>query len=87
MSSSTTPPATFTLEELAVIRSVVKLMTMRGAWQEEELEDAGKITKRIAQVLQHATQGHKLVWAFGTTAAPAASSVDVLKTDGETKSQ
>jgi hypothetical protein len=61
-SSQAPEPPAFTLQELTVIRSIVKLGTLRGAWYEEELEDVGKIAKRIIRVLAHAEQGNKLGW-------------------------
>ena len=54
--------APFDVAELTLLRSMLRLATMRGAWQDEELEDVGRFIKRARDVLRRAEAGAMLTW-------------------------
>lgn len=62
--------APFSADELVLLRSVVEVATLRGAWKGDELEDVGRCIKRVAEVLRRAqADGQKLVWFVAATEA------------------
>jgi hypothetical protein len=74
----------FSKDELVMMRSVLRIATMRGAWQDEELEDVGKLVKRVRDVLRRAEVGGRLQWkstAKTSSPGPEAEEITEAKND------
>lgn len=79
--SDAAAPVELSLNDLMSLKLVLQVSTRRGCWLAEELEDVGKLYKRLSAFLERVAPQQE--GGNASTTTDAASGTEVPSTDGE----